>query len=195
MKLMARFRSWWKALTHRRQMEADVETELQFHIERYAEDLMKAGTPRQEAARRARIELGSISVQKEESRSVRGLRPWDDLHADLRYAFRQLRHTPAFTLTVVVVLALGIGANAAMFSVIDATLLRRLPYRNPSRLVSLTATEENGKPSLIFFPDVQEWQSQSRTLAALAYYTEDSVSADGPRGSSILSSSRVSANL
>ena len=195
MNLTARFRSWWKALAHRSQMEAEVEAELQFHIERYAEDLTHSGMPREDALRRARMELGTIAVQKEHFRTSRGLRPWDDLSADLRYALRQLRHTPAFTATVLVVLALGIGANAAMFSVIDATLLRWLPYRHPIQLVSLSVTEENGKPSLIFFPDVEEWQRQSRTLAALAYYTEDSVSADALGGGRVISSPRVSANL
>jgi len=195
MNLMARLRSWWKALAHRRQMEAEVEAELRFHIEHYADDLIKNGTPREEALRRARMELGTIASQKEDCRASFGLRPWDDLRADLRYAFRQLRHTPAFTVTVLVVLALGIGANAAMFSTIDATLLRRLPYRHASQLVSLSVTEENGKPSLIFFPDLEEWQRQSRTVDGLAYYTEDSVSADALGSGSVLSSPRVSPNL
>src|SRR3954452_17228172 len=137
MRLTALFRSWWKALAHRRDMEAEVEAELQFHVERYAEDLMRNGMGREDALRRARIELGSISVQQENNRSSRDLRPWDDFYADVRYAFRQLRHAPVFTVTVLLVLALGIGANAAMFSIIDATLLHWLPYRQPSQLVSL----------------------------------------------------------
>jgi predicted permease len=195
MSIQARLRSWWKALAHRSRTETDLETELLFHVESYAEDLERAGMPHEEALRRARLELGAVVVQKEKWRSSIGLKPWDDLRADLRFAFRQLRRTPAFTVTVLLVLALGIGANAAMFSVVDVTLLRWLPYHRPSRLVSLGVTDAKGKPGWLFFADVEEWQRQARTLDGLGYYAEDSMFAESPGGNRDLSAVRVSANL
>ncbi len=172
MTILARIRSWWKALAHRSQMESELESELSFHVESYAEDLVRQGVPLKEALRRAKIELGPAAAQKEEVRSSVGLRVWDDLRADVRYALRQLRRTPAFTATVLLVLALGIGANAAMFSVIDATLLRWLPYSRPGQLVQLTTVDEQGAPSWMFYPDLVEWRSQAKTFESLAYYTD-----------------------
>jgi len=195
MRLTAPFRSWWKALAHRREMEAEVEAELQFHVERYAEDLMRNGMGRDEAHRRARIELGSISVQQENNRSSRGLRPWDDLQADVRYAFRQLRHAPAFTITVLLVLALGIGANAAMFSIIDATLLRWLPYQRSSQLVSLYLIDDRSEISWICYQDLKEWQRQSHRLQSIAYYAPIEGFLETKSGQEPVSAQSISANL
>jgi len=195
MRLTAPFCSWWKALAHRRDMEAEVEAELQFHIERYAEDLMRNGMGREDALRRARIELGSISVQQEKNRSSRGLRPWDDFYADVRYAFRQLRHAPVFTVTVLLVLALGIGANAAMFSIIDATLLHWLPYRQPSQLVSLYLLDDHGDISWAYYQDLKEWQSRSQRLQAIAYYTPVEGFLETRFGQQEVSAQSISANL
>jgi predicted permease len=176
-------------------MEDELETELRFHVETYAEDLVRAGASREEALRRARVELGAITVQKETWRTSVGLRAWDDLHADLRYALRQFWQAPAFTVTVLMVLALGIGANAAMFSVIDVTLLRWLPYHRPDRLVSLGVADAKGSPGWLFFADAEEWQHQSKTLSGLAYYGEDSLFAETPGGGRKLPAIRASANL
>src|SRR6185312_4109224 len=131
MSAASRLRSWWKAVLHRSSFEHEMETELHSHLENYADDLVRRGMDRENAMRRARLELGTVAVQKESCRRSIGLRPLDDLIGDLRYVSRQLRRAPAFTVTVLVVLALGIGANAAMFSIVDATLLRWLPYHKP----------------------------------------------------------------
>jgi predicted permease len=195
MNAIARLRSWWKAVVHRAVMNSELEIELRFHVEARAEDLAREGVPRDQALRRARLELGSAVLQKENIRASIGLRPLDDLVADIRYAFRQLRHTPAFTATVLLVLALGIGANAAMFSIIDATLLRWLPYQRPSELVSLNTVDESGRPSWSFYSDLQEWQSQTRTLSSLAYYYSDRAYLDASGARQTISASRVSANL
>lgn len=195
MSIQSRLRSWRKALGQRLRLEDELETELRFHVDSYAEDLMRAGLSRDDAVRKARAELGSIASQKEQWRSSVGLRIWDDLRNDMRYAFRQLRHSPAFTVTVLLVLALGIGANAAMFSIIDVTLLRWLPYHRPGKLVSLSTFDASGKPSWIFLADIEQWQQQSRTLAGLAYYSDDLSFVDAPGGGRSLTTPRVSANL
>ena len=171
MSAATRLRSWWKALAHRSSLEKEMEAELRFHIESYAQDLVRNGIGPEEAMRRARLELGTIPSQKEDCRSSLGVRPWDDLFADLRYAFRQLRHTPAFTVTVLLVLALGIGVNAAMFSIVDATLLRWLPYHRPSELVSVNQLDDHGGAWLGYYQDLVAWRSQSHTLQDIAYYT------------------------
>jgi putative ABC transport system permease protein len=170
MKLAAWLQTWWRALFHRTDLDSQIESELRFHMESYAADLMSQGVPGEEAMRRARVELGTTASQREQCRSAFGVRPLDDLRADLRYAFRQLRHSPTFTVAVLLVLTLGIGANAAMFSVIDATLLRWLPYSRPAELESLTVTDAKGNPMSILYPDIVEWKAQSHTLESLAYY-------------------------
>ncbi len=92
------------------------------------------------------------------------------LYQDLRYALRQLRRAPGFALGVTVVLALGIGANAAMFTVLEATLFRPLPYRHPGDLVTLSVIDTTGKPSFAYLADILTWRDRSRTLADLAYF-------------------------
>jgi predicted permease len=195
MSAVARLRTWWKALAHRSTLESEMETELRFHIESYAADLVSNGLKPEEAMRRARLELGTIPSQQEDCRSSFGVRPWDDLLADLRYAFRQLRHTPAFTVTVLVVLALGIGANAAMFSIIDATLLRWLPYHRPKELVSVTLVNDQGGASWAYYQDLIAWQSQSHTLQSMAYYVDVEGFLETKSGQEPVSAYRVSANL
>ena len=91
MTLAARLRSWMRAMRDRSRMEREMEQELRFHIESYAADLMKRGVPPEEAMRRARVEFGGIQMHKEECRASLGLRIWDELFGDVRYAFRMMK--------------------------------------------------------------------------------------------------------
>jgi predicted permease len=195
MSAATRLRTWWKALAHRSTLEKEMEAELRFHIESYAADLVRNGLQPEDALRRARLELGTIPSQQEDCRSSFGVRPWDDLLADLRYAFRQLRHTPAFTVTVLVVLALGIGANAAMFSIVDATLLRWLPYHQPGELVSVDLVDDHGGVSWAFYEDLVAWQGQSHTLQSMAYYNAIEGYLETKSGEEPVSTYSVSASL
>jgi len=138
--MFKRFRSLLRTLTGRRGFEAGMTEELLFHIERYTEDLMRSGASRQEAARRARIELGSLSSVKEECRDARGLHLFDELLREAKYAARLLRKTPAFTATAILTLAVCLGANLTIFSAIDSILLRPLPFPKPDRLVTVFNT-------------------------------------------------------
>ncbi len=195
MSTASRVRSWWRALLHRQQAEGDIETELSFHVESRAAELMRAGVEREEALRRAKAELGSVASQKDEWRSSIGLRAWDDLRADVRYAFRQLRSAPGFTATVLMVLALGIGVNAAMFSVVDATLLRWLPYSRPGEILSLTTADEKGVPSFASYADFEEWQKQSRSLTSVACYLRNSAYIKAANDEQMVSAPAVSADF
>jgi predicted permease len=132
--IFARAKSWLRAATSRSRLEREMDEELAFHLEKYTEQLIRQGLNPQEAARRARMELGAIAVQKEEMRASLGLRLWDDLRADLRYAFRMLLKSPGFTAIAVGSLALGIGANTAIFSVARQVLLDRLAVPHPGEL-------------------------------------------------------------
>ncbi len=126
--MFARVRSWWRATTGRREFESSMSAELRFHIEQYAEDLMRAGATKEEAYRRARIELGGVNSVKEKCREARGLLLIDEIGRDARFAARLLRKSPAFTTTALLTLALCLGANLTIFAVIDAILVRPLPF-------------------------------------------------------------------
>lgn len=114
-----------------------MDEELRSHIEAYTEDLIRSGLPRVEAQRCARLEFGGLEAVKEECREARGLRWTDELRQNTRYAFRTLRNAPGFTAAAVLSLAIGIGVNTAIFSIVSAALIRSLPYADPGRLVAI----------------------------------------------------------
>lgn len=146
--MFPRLRIAWRALRRRSAWERDLEEELRSHVEHRAEDLARAGLPRAEAERRARMELGAREAYKEQCREAHGLRWPDEFRQDLRYAIRSLRRNPAFTAVAVLSLALGIGVNAAVFGLLDAVFWRPLPVRKPQELVAIyTLSRAGGTPA------------------------------------------------
>jgi predicted permease len=134
MSLQSRVKTWWRAVSKPRQLATQVQEELEFHIESCAEDLMKTGVPRSEAFRRAKAELGSIPASSEQCRAAWGTRLVDTLRADLRFAARMLARSPGFTAIAIGSLALGIGANTAIFSMAKEVLLDQLNVPQPGQL-------------------------------------------------------------
>ena len=138
MKLWRRLISWLRAILGRTRMEREMDAELRFHIEAFAEDLVRCGVSRAEAMRRARIEFGGVERAKEECREARGVSLLDGLTQDFTFAARTLSKNPGFTSIAVLTLALGIAVNATMFSMVSAFLLRRPPGHEPSRIVVIS---------------------------------------------------------
>jgi len=134
MKTLAAWRSWIRATVHRARLEQRMDEELQFHIDSYAADLIDAGVDPDVARRRARVEFGGREVRKEECRDALGVRLLDDAAADVRYACRQLRRRPILAAVAVLSLALGIGANTAIFSLMEAAIWKPIAVPNPDRL-------------------------------------------------------------
>jgi macrolide transport system ATP-binding/permease protein len=126
-----------RSLLRRDAVENELDEELRFHLEQQVEKHVRAGLTRDEALRRTRLEFGALGRVKEDCRESRGISFIETAAQDIRYALRQLRKTPAFTVTVLLTLALGVGANAAIFTLVNAVLLKNLPVVDPGTLYRL----------------------------------------------------------
>ena len=140
--LVSDIRHRLRAVFSRASVERELDDELRFHIERAAEKYQRQGMRHEAALRRARLEFGGVEQIKEVSRDMRGTARVESIVRDLRYAIRSLKSRPAFTLTVIATLALGIGANTAIFTLVDALLLRPLPVSHPEQLVMVSNPAE-----------------------------------------------------
>jgi putative ABC transport system permease protein len=157
----------------RRRIERDMADELEFHIQSRVNDLIwTKGLSHEEALRRARIEFGAIEKYKEEGREAHGFRVLDELRQDIEYAVRILRKNLGFTIVAVGTLALAIGANSAVFSVVNAVLLKPLAYKDAERIVTLTTGAPATAPQheLVSFANFTDWHDQSSSFESLAYY-------------------------
>jgi macrolide transport system ATP-binding/permease protein len=126
-----------RSLLRRDAVENELDEELRFHLEQQVEKHVRAGLTRDEALRRTRLEFGALCRVKEDCRESRGISFLETTAQDIRYALRQFRKSPAFTVTVLLTLALGIGANAAIFTLVNAVLLKNLPVVDPASLYRL----------------------------------------------------------
>lgn len=169
---------WWK-----KPKPPELDNEVRFHIEALTEEKIAQGMTREQARREAMLEFGGTEQIKEELRDVHRLPVIDAFVTRTRYAWRVLRGSPSFSLTVIATLALGIGANTAVFSAIDAVLLRPLPYPNPDRLVVLHEYRaKQGSPETFLAPTrLEDWSRFNSSFQAISgYFTEDTVDAAGP---------------
>jgi predicted permease len=172
--VLSRVVSVFHALVRRRRFEEGMDEEVRFHIEQYTDDLVRSGLSPEEAARRARLEFGSVDLVKTECREARGLVLPDELHQYLRQAVRRLRRTPGFTATALATVALCLGANLAIFAVVDSILLRSLPFPEAGRLVSVfNSYPRAGVPDDgCSLTNYYERRGRIAAFAALAAYRE-----------------------
>ena len=143
MTLIAQLRSIVAGVLRRNRIESSMSDEMRFHIEAYTRDLIRSGVPPDDAERRARVEFGGVELYKERCREARGLRLLDELRADLRYASRTLAKSPSFSIAAILTLALGIGANTGLFTMMDTLLLRPVPVHDPCSLYQVFGHNTN----------------------------------------------------
>jgi len=163
-------KQWWNW----RKRDAELEKEIQHHLQMAATERKERGASVHEAQSAARREFGNVELVKEVTRDRWGWRWLEDLYEDLRYGLRILRKSPGFTAVAILTLALGIGANTTIFSVIDAVLLRPLPYQNPSRLTMIWQSDAAHRSSGAWFNtyrEFEEWRKQSKSFQKLAAFT------------------------
>ena len=161
------------ALFGKQRVEQELDEELRNYMETAVEQKIRGGTAREEAAREVRIEMGGMEALKEQVRDVSWETHLESLLHDARFGLRMLRKNPSFTIVAVLALALGIGANTAMFSVIEAVLLRPLPYRHAGEIVRVSSTwDRNGVMTDYTSspPDFFDWRDQSRSFSSMFAY-------------------------
>src|SRR5262245_34993976 len=160
MTYFTRLRSFLRALLAPQRVTREIEDDLRRYLAERTDDLIAQGVPPLQANADARRELGDPAKWVEEGREARGTRYVDELRSDVRYALRWLRRSPAVTATAVLSLVIGIGANAAIFNLLDVVVLRSLPVRNPNELVVFSMTTPRGEPMRVFsyrmFRDMQQ---------------------------------------
>ncbi len=157
-----------RALLRSKAVEAELDEELRCHIDLQADEYMNSGLPREEAYRRARLLFGGLDKTKEQCRDARGLRLFESLARDVRYGYRMLRKSPAFTAVSLLTLAIGIGANSAIFSAVNALLIN--PYRFPEshRIVRVDARHISGKNQGAGYRDYLDWRQQNNVFEEMA---------------------------
>jgi putative ABC transport system permease protein len=189
---------WFKQLWTRRRIYRDLAEEIRQHLDEKAEALMAGGMTREVADRAARREFGNVTRIEERSRE-----PWvfpfiEGLWGDLIYAVRQLRKNPAYALTAILTLALGIGTTTAVFSLVNAVLLRPLPFPEPDRLMWLSQ-QDHSLPGVaaeaLSYPDYFDWRAQNHTFTGIASYAGSGVVLQTRGESRRLESQTVSSNF
>ena len=171
-------RSWlWRI-----PIEQEIDEELDLHVEMRTREYIQRGvdpkTARELALRRmgdaASLKRTMAGVARKRDREMRLTLRLEELRDDLKFAFRQLKHSPGFALVATLTLALGIGANSAIFALVDATLLRPLPFREPDRLVAIWETSARTPRSSVSPLNMLDWDTRSRTFEKIAGFTPGS---------------------
>jgi predicted permease len=171
MRLVDKLKLAARSLFRHRDVEGELDDEMRFHLERQVSENLAAGMSVQQARRAAMIEFGGAESMKEECRETRKSNWVHDFAQDLRYAVRVLGKSPGFAAIAILTLALGIGANTAIFSVVNATLLKPLPFRDPGKLVALWETETSPGSFPLSGEDYLDWKAQNHTFNDMGLYS------------------------
>ncbi|HEU0176013.1 MAG TPA: ABC transporter permease [Blastocatellia bacterium] len=178
----------------RGKIEREIDRELQFHLEMEAAENMRRGMNEEDARRAALLSFGGIERTKEDYRDIARFRRLEEFWQDLRYGARMLLRTPGFTLVAVLALALGIGANTAIFSVVNSMLLRPMPYYDPQRLVWVAEVMRHGD-EIYGAADYIHWREQSKSFDHLVAFASGNIYLTGRGEPEQLDSIRATANL
>ena len=186
-----------RALVRSRQMDREIDDEIASHLAEATEEYVRQGLSPEEARRAAQRSFGGVTQAREVYRQVRSFMWLEDFARDVRHALRTLRRSPAFTTAAAATLALAIGANTAMFSVLNAVLLRPLPYRSPERLAMLWTEDpaQNLREGRSALWDVEQWRSHSQSFADMATFDAVSRTLTGADGAEQVAGASISPNL
>ena len=189
------FRLW--ALFRSRQMDGEIDDEITSHLAEATEEYVQQGLSPEEARWAARRSFGGVTQTTEVYRHVRSFVWLEDLARDVRHALRTLRRSPAFTTAAAATLALAIGANTTMFSVLNAVLLRPLPYRAPEQLAMLWTEDprQNLREGRSALWDVEQWLTQSQSFADMATFDSVTTTLTGAEGAEQIVGASISPNL
>jgi putative ABC transport system permease protein len=157
-----------RALLRAKSMDAGLDEELQFHLHRQLEKYIQTGLSPEEARRRVRLDFGGTGQITEECRDARGIRALEALRQDLRYGLRTLRKNTGFTCVALLTLALAVGANTAIFSLVYGALLRPLPYADPDRLIVLNEIHPRVGTIGISYPNFLDWRARNHVFSGMA---------------------------
>jgi putative ABC transport system permease protein len=160
-----------RSLFGRKSVERELGEEVRFHLEKLAEESRAKGMSAAKAHHAAMREFGGVEQMKEECRDARGVHLIETTLQDVRYGLRQLRRSPGFTIVAILTLALGIGANTAMFSAINAVMLRPLPFPQPNRIVQVLRQYKNGISSSVSVPVFDYWREHNPVFSAIAAFS------------------------
>ena len=186
-----------RGLVHHGRLERELDDEVRFHLEMLIEDNLKAGMTTEEARHAALRSFGAIEPMKEGYRDRRAFALVETTAQDIKGAVRTLRRNPGFTILSATVLAVAIGVNTAMFSVLNAVLFRPLPYRSPEQLTMLWTERpsQNLREGRSAYWNVEQWRSQSQTFADMAVIDPVSATFTSAAGAEQISAARISSNF
>src|ERR1017187_5038696 len=194
--------SFWRKLTYsiraffrRKKVGSELDSELLFHLEAQVETNVRAGMSRAAARQSALRKFGGVELAKEECRDERGTQFLDQTWQDIRFGARMLRKNPGFTAVAVLTLALGIGANTAIFSVVEGVVLAPLPYAQPDRLVTVWESNYHSPKFSASHPDFQDWQRNAQSFQQMAAFTAQDYDLSAPGTPEHLDGKLISADF
>ncbi len=171
----------WDSWLKRRRWERQMHTEFQFHLENQVNGYIQEGLTREDAQLRAHRDFGAVELMKDECRDQRAFEPVDRFLRNLRHAFRSLSRSPGYCAAAIVTLALGIGANTAIFTALEGVVLKPLPYREPDRLVIALLYNRSLKHATeVSYPDFLDWRRDARSFEQIATFKPAGFDLTGP---------------
>jgi macrolide transport system ATP-binding/permease protein len=194
MESITRFLKKIGMLLRREKFNNELDEEMSFHREQKEKELRESGVAPREAHHAAALEFGNTTRLKEQSNEIVGFRfetVWQDLH----FAVRQLRRSPGFTLTAILMLALGIGASVAIFAFVDAALIKPLPYQDPMRLVDVNERVKVFPRSNLSYQDYLDWKKMNKVFSQMEAYTGTGYLLNTPGGAEPTQGARVTAGF